>query len=206
MVGSVVDLWKISDIREILSGQQANRLSNAKQPSYAEVKILTPGLIHAGYFDEDSVTDGYAKSREDIEQMYHLRKFAEDGDIIMKLTSPYEACLITKPKEHYVVPSYCGIIREFHSKDVPWVPPAYICAALNSKVVKSQIARFMSGSKNNPMLKITDLRKIHIPIYNDRVMKDIGELFENITENRRNLSELIETEDDLLNSLFTKGK
>ena len=196
-------MFKLDMIRDIKLGQQASRLGGGKSTSENdEIRILWPGFIHVGYFDEHLITVDHVKNHDDLEQIYRLRKIAEDGDIIMKLSSPYEACLINRPEEDYVIPSYCCIIRNFFSNKAPAIPNEYICAILNSDFAKKEISKRMKSSINNPMLKIADLKNLPIPDVSSIEMNRIGELFIHSTENRMNMAKLLHSEEMILNNLI----
>lgn len=191
----------IDSIREIASGRQTSRLGGDSQNGGFMIRVLSPGAIHEGYIDEAQLKEAYAKDEEEIGQIHRLQKFTQKGDVIMKLSSPYEACLISGEDEKYLVPSNCCIIRQrFYSENDSKVPDEYICAAINSEFVRKQIDNKMRGSKN-PTLRISDLKDIMIP--SGKYMDKIGKLFMVSAENRKNRLRLIEDEEKIINILIS---
>ena len=39
------------------------------------------------------------------------KKFTKEGDVVVKLSTPYNATYVTKENEGLAVPSFCAIIR-----------------------------------------------------------------------------------------------
>lgn len=63
------------------------------------------------------------------------------GDVIVRLSAPYTAVLITEETQGFVVPSHFCMIRVREGKSVP----EYLKWLLNSQMVKAQIAKNSTG-------------------------------------------------------------
>ena len=71
-----------------------------------------------------------------------LEYFTHENDVIVRLSSPYTATLITAELEGILIPSHFAIIRP----DIKKIVPKYLCWLLNRENMKNRIAKNISGS------------------------------------------------------------
>ncbi len=128
---------KLSDIAEIRTGLVLSRkTADLESDIVAEYKQLNLKCIKDnGEIDLDAV-DIY-KSNVKLGCNY----LTQLDDIIVRLTFPFTAVLITEETTGLVVPSHFCIIRVKSGKAVP----AYIKWLLNSKFVKLQVEKNKTG-------------------------------------------------------------
>lgn len=159
----------------VLSGQPTNRIlarNREELPAIGNINILVPKAITCGRVNHNDITtEEYAKE-------INPEVLTQEGDIIVKLSSPYEACYITGEDEGLLVPAYCGIVRGAGSR--AW----YILSYLNSSKCQNIISNSCGGSVIS-MLKITSVRALDIPELGEDEEMRIGERFRKAVELRR---------------------
>lgn len=142
-------LKQISEIHTglVLSRKKALKLDNYEKYSLLNLKCInTDGTIDNTQFEE-------FKSSEVLDNQY----LTQEGDIIMRLTSPYTAIFIDKPHQNLLISSNFAVIKIRDSK----ILPEYLTELLNSKIIRKQIDRSAMGTIM-PMLKTSALKEISI--------------------------------------------
>ena len=128
---------KLRDIAEIKTGLVLAR--KAADPD--DVTALTYKQLNLTCIREHGEIDIAAMdtffSTEELGYNYLTHR----GDVIVRLSSPYTAVLITDETQGFVVPSHFCMIRVREGKSVP----AYLKWLLNSEMVKAQIAKNSTG-------------------------------------------------------------
>lgn len=133
------------------------------------------------------------QSERKIDERYLLR----EGDVIMKLTPPYNAALVDFQCENLVVPQYFAIIRPRNNFD-----PQYITYILNSKNVQKQLHRLVEGGSLQT-IKISSLNTVKInQIEIDEQIK-YGKLFSLLSQRKELKKRNIELEELLMEDILT---
>ena len=153
----------------VVGGQIMTRLV-VKDGSMDEVverrKVVVPKCIHAdGTIDASELAEEALKAKPDPKRLTSV------GDIVMKLSTPYDAAIVTEESEGAIVPSFCAIIRD--NKELH---PEYLLAFLNSNVCKSQLKQQAAGTTIN-MLSVGKLGKVIVPIPGEEKQAEIGRSF-----------------------------
>ena len=151
------------------SGQIMSRLT-AGEASGKEVvavrKVVVPKCIHAdGSIDPDEMPEEQLRTDADP------RRLTAGGDIVMKLSTPYDAAFIGEENAGCVVPSFCAIIKSPGDLN-----PDYLLAFLNSSACKSQIKVLVAGAAM-AMLSIGKVKSIRIPVPEPQIQHSIGGTF-----------------------------
>lgn len=146
--------------------------------------------ISEGRINEDGIVINDYKTTFDDKKLTH------EGDIVVKLSAPYNAVIIDKEHEGMLVSSFCSIIRDVESID-----KRYLAAFLNSDVAQKQLANSVSGSLMS-ILSNGKLAELSIPVPALEKQKEIGEYFEKTIKNRTLLEKIIKLEDEKLASLI----
>lgn len=154
---------------EMFGGQIMSRLTVCKSPDdeiAAVRKVVVPKCIHPdGSINVDEMAE---------EQLYtdaDAKRVTEPGDIVMKLSTPYDAARVTEESAGSVVPSFCVIIKKFGK-----VYPDYLLAFLNSSTCKNQIKVLVAGAAM-AMLSVGKVKGIRIPVPDEQEQHRIGESF-----------------------------
>ena len=120
---------KIRDIAdEIITGVLTRRVvweeGNGDPSLLKSEKILVPKAINDGLIDHSLLQE--VKLYKEVKDKFYTKK----GDVIMKLSTPYDSCVIEKEEdEGLIVPSFSLIIRKINPKYNPYFvifPPFYI--------------------------------------------------------------------------------
>ena len=183
----------INDIKgiEIISGQITSRIEEKDESKVTEVaKVLIPKAIERGRVNHENL--GTINISEELDS----RRLTRIGDIVMKLSTPYESCLITEEDEGLLVPSFCVIFRLDESCKIN---KSYLVAFLNSKHCESQIKVLVSGA-TMPILSTGTVRKINVVIPEVKKQEQMGLDFIKTVSKEKLLKKIIELEYEKINS------
>ena len=187
---------KLKDIAEdIITGVLTRRVvydGEENNPSLPDGKILVPKAINDGLIDH-SLLQSVKLDREVKDKFY-----TKMGDVIMKLSTPYDSCSIDREEdEGLIVPSFSVIIRGIGVKYNPY----FIMAFLSSKYAWNQIERLRSG-RVLTILSNESVAELEIPEFSEPEIKRISERYKNYLEFKRISSEIMELEKERNDVLF----
>ena len=187
---------KLKDIAEdIITGVLTRRVvydGEENNPSLPNGKILVPKAINDGLIDH-SLLQKVKLNREVKEKFY-----TKMGDVIMKLSTPYDSCSIDREEdEGLIVPSFSVIIRGIGVKYNPY----FIMAFLSSKYAWNQIERLRSG-RVMTILSNESVAELEIPEFSKSEIERISERYKNYLEFKRLSSEIMELEKERNDVLF----
>lgn len=155
-------MYKLIDLCEnITSGQIMSRVvhpetkkgsQHALPDIIATEKAIVPKAISDGVINDLELTDvGIIRSVD-------VNKRTSVGDIIIKLSTPYDSAVVLPTQEGLIATSFCALIRNIRKDYLP----EFICAYLNTPAVKEQLRASMAGAAV-PLLRISDIKQIDIP-------------------------------------------
>jgi len=184
---------KIVDIAEkIYSGQIISRVDAREEVGHVvleERKVLIPKAISGGrVIHEDLGTVKLKKAVDDD-------RITRQGDLVLKLSTPYDAAYIEKEDEGLVVPSFCCIIRGI---DASKADPEFITAYLNTDYVREMLKSKVAGT-TMPMIKLSDVKNLEIPNVSLQKQKVLGEAYSLSCHKQNVLSEMLHNEQVLIN-------
>lgn len=182
---------KLGDFAEVIVGQIMSRVTVDPAEEQNTVKVLIPKAINAGSIDDDAIAEANVTVKTDD------TRFTKEGDVVIKLATPYEGALIDSEHVGLLIPSFCAIIRVSDKKKS--VDKSFLCAALNSNYVREQIKRKVAGAKM-PMIKVSDLRSIEFPEVEQEEMKAIGKEYLLSCRKRLLLKKLEENERSIMDA------
>ena len=187
---------KLKDIAEdIITGVLTRRVvydGENNDPSLPDGKILVPKAINDGLIDH-SLLQSVKLDREVKDKFY-----TKMGDVIMKLSTPYDSCSIDREEdEGLIVPSFSVIIRGIGVKYNPY----FIMAFLSSKYAWNQIERLRSG-RVLTILSNESVAELEIPEFSEPEIKRISERYKNYLKFKRLSSEIMELEKERNDALF----
>lgn len=166
----MTDKRKIGEMGiSIMTGQIMSRIA-AKADIGEEVvdqrRVIIPKAIN-----EDGSISVEAMPVEDLKIVPDENKMTKNGDIVIKLSTPYDAAMIDVDTEGCVVPSFCAIVRNNGS-----VSNNYLLAFLNSKVCKKQLTDQVAGQAMT-ILSVGKIKNVVIPVPSIEKQREIGEAF-----------------------------
>lgn len=187
---------KIGDITEkIYSGQIISRV-NAKEEVgdvvIEERNVLIPKAISGGRVTHADL--GTVKLKKAVDE----DRITRQGDIVLKLSTPYDAAYIEKYDEGLVVPSFCSIIR---GVEVSKADPEFITAYLNTEYVREMLKSRVAGT-TMPMIKLSDIKDLEIPNVPLAKQKLLGEAYSLSCRKQDVLREMLYNEQILINSVI----
>ena len=180
---------------DIITGVLTRRVvyeGENNDPSLREGKILVPKAINDGLIDH-SLLQSVKLDREVKDKFY-----TKLGDVIMKLSTPYDSCSIDREEdEGLIVPSFSVIIRGIGDEYNPY----FIMAFLSSKYAWNQIERLRSG-RVLTILSNESVAELEIPEFSEPEIKRISERYKNYLKFKRLSSEIIELKKERNDILF----
>ena len=187
---------KLKDIADcIITGVLTRRVvydGEDNDSSLKEGKILVPKAIDDGLIDHSLLQR--VKLDKDVKDKFYTKK----GDVIMKLSTPYDSCFIDREEdEGLIVPSFSLIIRGLKSDYDPY----FIMAFLSSRYAWNQIERLRSG-RTITILSNESVAELDIPEFKKLERERISERYKNYLEFKRMSSEIIELEKERNDVMF----
>lgn len=168
------------------SGQIMSRITvreNANEDVAAVRRVVVPKCIRSdGSIDPDEMPE------EQLHTDADPRRLTEGGDIVMKLSTPYDAAMIGEENAGCVVPSFCVTI-----KCTGELIPEYLLAFLNSSACKSQIKVLVAGAAM-AMLSVGKVKSIRIPVPDPQGQRSIGGSFLETQRRTYILNQIIQLE------------
>lgn len=180
----------LKDVADVIGGQILTRVSS-RNGTGDMVSVLMPKAITSGVIIKNDL--GQVILAKDIGK----DKYTRHGDVVIKLSTPYDAAYVTESEEGLLVPSFCAAVR-ITNKDR--MDAKYLAAFLNSSYVRNLLSLMAMGS-SKPMIKINDIRGLKIPHVPDQDMKDIGEAYVLSGKKKAILREMIRAEDNLMENI-----
>lgn len=183
----------LGDLKEltIIGGQITTRLEDKNATEGAEIKVLIPKAINRGSIEHKSLGSLIIKTEPDY------KKLTKKGDIVIKLSTPYDACLITEEDEGLLVPSFCAILRageaDFNME--------FLLAYLNSEICSNQIKNLVSGA-TIAILSTGTLKKVEVLLPSLDKQKSLATDYMKTLKKEKLLNKIIELEYEKLNSMI----
>lgn len=151
----------LEDIFDITGGQITSRIEvKDDSAGYNVAQVLIPKAIANGFVSTADL--GTLKIHDTLSNVVDSRRITAENDIVIKLSSPYDACLITKQDEGLLVPSFCACLRTKNNAKIA-CDLNYALAFLNSKYCQAQIKHSVAGS-TIAIISVTLLRKLKMPL------------------------------------------
>ena len=196
-------LLKLSDIAvEIYTGVLTRRIifedselasmSEAETAALTSARILVPKAIADGVIDHSQLQE--VKLKKEVKEKFRTHL----GDVIMKLSSPYDCCVIEDEEdENLIVPSFClriGSIDEDYD-------PYFIMAYLTSASAWKQIEKTMMGRALS-IISNESVSELILPVMTPEKRREAGERYMKTLEFRRTAGRVIKLEKERNDSLF----
>ena len=192
---------KIRDIAdEIITGVLTRRVvweeGNGDPSLLKSEKILVPKAINDGLIDHSLLQE--VKLFKEVQDKFYTRI----GDVILKLSTPYDSCVIEKEEdEGLIVPSFSLIIRKINPKYNPY----FVMAFLSSKCAWAQIKNSREGRVLS-IINNVSVAELDVPDFNDEEIKEISNRYKRFLNFKRLSAEIISLEKERNDSLFLKNE
>lgn len=178
--------------RVVFEDSELAAMSDAETATLESARILVPKAIADGVIDHSQLQE--VKLKKEVKEKFRTHQ----GDIIMKLSSPYDCCVIEKEEdENLIVPSFClriGSIDEDYD-------PYFIMAYLTSASAWKQIEKTMMGRALS-IISNESVSELILPVMTPEKRREAGERYMKTLEFRRTAGRVIKLEKERNDSLF----
>ena len=181
----------LENIADVIAGQIMTRVTEDNNDG-EPVQVLAPKAISNGIIIKEDL--GKAVLSKDVDE----NKYTKEGDVVIKLSTPYDAAYVTSKDIGLVIPSFCATIRILNDN---LIDAKYLSAFLNTSYVRNQLTAKVVGS-SRPMIKISDIRALEIPEVSIEDMRDIGEAYRLSGRKKEILLEMVQTESMLMENII----
>jgi len=178
---------KLNDkrISTIIGGQIMTRLT-AKEESgdsvVEERRIMIPKCILS-----DGTIDVSELPVEKLKSPADEKKITRAGDIVIKLSTPYDSAIVTEDAAGCLVPSFCAIIR------CNEVKKEYLQAFLSTTGCKNQLKNQVAGAIMT-ILSVGKLGNVDVPDADEETQIKIGQGYIQTQEKIAALKRIVELE------------
>lgn len=160
-------MMSLKDLKiDILSGQIMSRVT-IKPGSDEEIiesrKVIIPKAVLS-----DGTIDVSVLPTENLKTPADKKRLTQINDIVIKLSSPYDAAIIDEQSADCLVPSFCAIIKSSDDVDVN-----YLLAFLNSNFCKEQLKVNVAGSIMT-VLSVGKVASVQMPVPEKKEQVEIG--------------------------------
>lgn len=188
---------KLGECKEIdfIGGQITKRIEADIEKGdmiCGEIITIPPKAIYAGGIVHENLYG--LKYKSEIDES----KLTREGDVVIKLSTPYDAAYITKDDEGMLITSFCVIIRV---KNQSKINPRFLTAFINSQVYNEQIKKMLSGA-GVPMLTMGKLKEVCIGSFSMEEQEEIAVYYENICRKELIMKRIIELEKEKIDTVF----
>ena len=185
---------RLEEIASVTVGQIMTRVTADRDSGDSvvdTVKVLLPKAISSGVIVKEDFGDA------ELTKLIDEDKFTQAGDVVIKLSTPYDAAYVTEEYAGIAIPSFCAAIRITDENEMD---ATYLSAFLNSSYVREQLTAKVVGSAR-PMIKVTDIRALEIPKLSVEDRRDIGKAFILSGQKKATLQEMIDNESRLMENI-----
>lgn len=184
---------KLKDLDiEFVSGQIQSRVEyKGVGDNTKKVLSIVPKAIENGYLNHDNL------SCFNILDTTTNIKLSEPRDIIMKVTTPYDACIIEDVDAGLFIPSFCIKMKVNDPRINPYYLLSYINSSSFNNVVKAQSVGVLVN-----IINISKIKEIEIPLIPLEEQEVIGNKYINTIEKIKTMKEIIALEHDYYDSCF----
>lgn len=179
----------------VYSGQIISRLEAKDEVGdnvLEERKVLIPKAISNGRVNHSDL--GIVKLKKSVD----AERITKKGDVVLKLSTPYDAAYIEEDDEGLVVPSFCCIIRI--GKEAK-INPEFLVAYLNTSYARELLKAKVAGS-TMPMIKISDVKDFEVPDISITKQQTLGEAYSLSCHKQSVLKDLLLNEQKIIENVL----
>lgn len=183
---------KLGDFCEVVGGQIMSRVmaKGTDQTVEERIVIIPKAITSNGMIDSESLP------KEKLMMHVDEKRLTKFGDIVIKLSTPFDSCIINEKYEGCVVPSFCAVIR-----NNGLLNDYYLQAFLLSDSFK-ETAKNITYGMTMSIIPTGKLKEIEIPIASKETQDEIGNRFKETQEKIEVLKKITELEVKRNNLIF----
>lgn len=188
---------KLEDLCTIKTGaptSRAKKIEEGVKPK--SVRVLLPRAMQDGLIiDEELTTEMIGEVKDE--------NFTHEGDVVIKLSTPYDSVYIDKDHEGIMITSFGMVLRK---KSGVGLDMQYLSMFLNSPQTNAVLQAVSTGqSVAMAMLKRKTVAEIEVPLLPIERQQKLAALFRAVQERKKQYLKLIELDDELVASQMTKS-
>ena len=187
---------KLESLAQVIGGKNMSRFEPIGVDDIS-VKIITSKTIEEGLIIPNEIGEELFRS-DILKDKEFLTKI---GDILIKLTSPFDAAIVTEEFEGCTYPAFVACIRP--NAEVTGPDIYYLLAFLNSKEAKARLNSRVVG-RTLPVLSLGPLREMMIPFPGKEVRKEIASSYMNYLDFKLLTKKIFALEKEKNDSYFGK--
>lgn len=192
-----ITTMKLEELCTIKTGaptSRAKKIAEGVEPR--EVKVLLPRAMQGGaIIDEELAIETVGEVKEE--------NFTREGDVVIKLSTPYDSVYIDKAHEGIMITSFGMVLRK---KDDTELDMRFLSLFLNLPQTNSVLQAVSTGqSAAMAMLKRQTVADIEISLLPLERQEKLASLFQVVRERKNQYERLIELDNELVTSQMIKS-
>ena len=192
-----INTKKLEELCYIKTGaptSRAKKIADGVEPK--DVRVLLPRAMQGGYIiDEELAIETVGEVKDE--------NFTHEGDVVLKLSTPYDSVYIDKDHEGIMVTSFGMFLRK---KPEAELNMQYLSMFLNLPQTNSVLQAVSTGqSTAMAMLKRKTVADIEVPLLPLERQQMLADLFKAVQERKLQYTRLIKLDEELIASQMTKS-
>lgn len=192
-----ITTMKLEELCTIKTGaptSRAKKIAEGIEPR--EVKVLLPRAMQGGaIIDEELAIETVGEVKEE--------NFTREGDVVIKLSTPYDSVYIDKAHEGIMITSFGMVLRK---KDDAELDMRFLSLFLNLPQTNSILQAVSTGqSVAMAMLKRQTVADIEVSLLPLERQEKLASLFQVVQERKNQYERLIELDNELVTSQMIKS-
>lgn len=192
-----ITTMKLEELCTIKTGaptSRAKKIAEGIEPR--EVKVLLPRAMQGGaIIDEELAIETVGEVKEE--------SFTREGDVVIKLSTPYDSVYIDKAHEGIMITSFGMVLRK---KDDAELDMRFLSLFLNLPQTNSILQAVSTGqSVAMAMLKRQTVADIEVSLLPLERQEKLASLFQVVRERKNQYERLIELDNELVTSQMIKS-
>lgn len=173
---------------------RAKKIPEGVEPR--DVRVLLPRAMQVGAIvDDELATEAVGEVKDE--------NFTHAGDVVIKLSTPYDSVYIDKTHEGIMITSFGMVLRK---KPEAELDMQYLSMFLNLPQTNSVLQAVSTGqSVAMAMLKRQTVAGIEVPLLPIERQRKLAALFQAVQERKRQYVRLLELDEELVTSQMTKS-
>ena len=187
---------KLGEIKGLsfIGGQITSRIVSDEMKNervIGKVRVIPPKALKAGKIEHEELYE------LDYKTEFDEKKLTKEGDIVVKLSSPYDAAFVTKEDEGLLITSFCIIIRNSGKN----VSSEFLSAFCNSGVYLRQVMNMVSGAMV-PMITIGKIKEVKVNLLPMEEQEQVARYYRNLCEKETIMAQIISLEKEKLDTVL----
>lgn len=192
-----ITTMKLEELCTIKTGaptSRAKKIAEGVEPR--EVKVLLPRAMQGGaIIDEELAIETVGEVKEE--------NFTREGDVVIKLSTPYDSVYIDKAHEGIMITSFGMVLRK---KDDTELDMRFLSLFLNLPQTNSVLQAVSTGqSAAMAMLKRQTVADIEVSLLPLERQEKLASLSQIVRERKNQYERLIELDNELVTSQMIKS-